>query len=214
VVLGVPHHAVTGEHHICERRRDAQGRIRRRVSDEGVAGYALVAFSVLAGEGVPVKLVIMAHATTHDPNKHLSSPYCEEVFAAPLGLLFECHGSGPHRPLALELSAGRNALADPVRFGRLLWQALRGRYDLGVQARPGVREALIFRRGDGMERGELTLSARKTDSLVGAERVSAEALHLEAKPLFRARGERIPRPGVTLGRAIARAVLAYGNEEG
>jgi hypothetical protein len=172
----------------------------------------LVAFEALGRADVPVRLVVMAHATTHDPNKHARSPYTQALFEEPVRLLFECHGSGPRRALSLELSAGNNPLAAPLRCGRALAEALERRYALGVQRAPGTREALIFR-PDGSERpGRLQLSARRTLSLVEAGRRGVQALHLEAKPRFRARrGSELDLTpeGRFLGEAIARALVAY-----
>ena len=95
VVLGVPHQAAIGVRRICERRLDERGKVRARKADHNVASFALVAFSRLRRRAIPCKLVIMAHSTTHDPNKNIDSPYCVELFADDGGLLFECHGSGP-----------------------------------------------------------------------------------------------------------------------
>jgi len=108
VVLGVPHHTAGGVWQICEQRRDKHGHIKPRPGDDNVALYALAAFSALKARNIPGKLVIMAHATTHDPNKLPDSPYCQEIFSQETVLLFECHAAGPRRRLDLELSAGSN----------------------------------------------------------------------------------------------------------
>ncbi len=212
VVLGVPHHSAVGHGQLCERRLDREGRPNPRVSDEATAPYALVALEALRREGVPARLVVMAHATTHDPNKHARSPYTCALFEEPVALLFECHGSGPRRALPLELSAGNNPLADPLRCGRALAETLERRYALGVQREPGTREALIFH-PDGSEMpGRLQLSARRTLSLVEAGRLGIQALHLEAKPRFRTpRGSELglTPEGRFLGQAIARALVRY-----
>jgi hypothetical protein len=216
VVLGVPHHAAAGCERICERRRDAQGRVRARTADEDAALYALVAFDALRAREVPCKLVVMAHPTTHDPNKRRDSPYCREIFADPLGLLLECHGSAPRRALDLELSAGCNHLADAPGFGAALAAALDHAYVLGVQRRPGDAAAWIFRPGGVREAGNrevgvLALPATCTTSLMEAERRRVPALHLEAKPRFRRPDDDrdvVTPDGRRLGRALARVIAS------
>lgn len=212
VLLGVPHHAEVREDYICERRRDAEGRPAPRDADKNAASYALVAFTALRDRGVPCKLVIMAHPTTHDPNKDLASPYSRELFSEPARFLLECHGSGPHRRLALELSAGHNHLADARRFAQLLDAALGRRYTWGVQKAPGSRDAWIFH-GDGHEEEEaLELSALQTVTLIEAERRGMPALHLEAKPAFCKPADdvnAVSPDGLLLGRALAQALLHY-----
>ena len=208
VVLGVPHQAAAGEEHICEKR---QGK-GRRDSDENAALYALVAFTELEERDVPCKLVIMAHATTHDPNKKSASPYCEEIFAAQSSLLLECHGAGTSRRLALELSAGSNGLADTLRFGQALALALGNRFTLGVQKEAGGGKAWIFQTDGTEEEGELELAATRTRSLKAAQEKEIPALHLEAQPTFRkpADGSNTVTPnGLVLGRALALAIIQY-----
>ena len=221
VLLGVPHQAAVGEDYICDKRLDKNGNPYKRASDENAASYALVAFTTLRDQNVPCKLVIMAHATTHDPNKERTSKerpirYCQEIFADDeTALLFECHGAGPQRRLPLELSAGNNHLSHAVRFGRALATALGSHYTLGVQKEACKKSALIFG-ADGTEReGELELAARNTASLVEAEKHGVPALHLEAKPAFRkpADGSNTVTPdGLVLGRAIAQAIIRYLSE--
>jgi len=216
VVLGVPHQAAVGEEYICENRITG-GNPDPRDSDENAASYALVAFTTLRDQNVPCKLVIMAHTTTHNPNKKPDSPYWREVFAdtdkAPL--LFECHGMAPRRCLPLELSAGNNHLSCTVRFGRALATALEYHYTLGVQKEACKKSALIFG-ADGTEReGELELAARNTASLVEAEKHGVPALHLEAKPAFRKPADRsntVTPDGLVLGRAIAQVIIRYLSE--
>jgi hypothetical protein len=210
-VFGVPHHAAPGAAQICEQRMDAQGGPNPREADENAALYALAAFAALAGQGQPTKLVIMAHPTTHDPNKVLDSPYCREIFAERTSLLFECHGSRHERRLDLELSAGRNPIADTLAFGRLLAQALKFRYSLGVQREPGKRRATIYARGGDVTEGDLELPAHNTHSLVEAGRRGVQALHLEARPRFRSctpQGE-VSEEGMRLGVGIAISILRY-----
>jgi len=216
VVLGVPHQAAVGDERICENRITG-GNLDPRNSDENAALYALVAFTTMRDRNVPCKLVIMAHATTHDPNKELESPYCKEVFADEAALLFECHGAGPRRLRSLELSAGKSRLADTVRFGRALAAAVEYRYTLGVQKEACKKSALIFGTdGVEIENGEvLERPALQTTSLVEAENQGMPALHLEAKPAFRkpADGSNTVTPdGLVLGRAIAQAIIQYLSE--
>ena len=212
-VLGVPHHAAPGAVRICERRLDAQGRLDPREADENAALYALAAFAALFEQSLPCKLVIMAHATTHDPNKISNSPYCREIFAEPAHLIFECHGSRRERRLDLELSAGRNPLPNTPAFGSKLAEALDYRFSLGVQREAGKRQASIYTRGGEMSEGELELPAHKTHSLVEAGRRGLQALHLEARPRFRrfAQGGGVSEDGQALGEGIARTVHTYLN---
>jgi hypothetical protein len=174
-----------------------------------VALYALAAFSALKARNIPGKLVIMAHATTHDPNKLPDSPYCQEIFSQETALLFECHAAGPMRRLDLELSAGSNPLTPTADFGRKLARALGYRYGLGVQAKFGQRTALIFKANGKPTKGTLQLPAIKTTSLIEASHRGIPALHLEAKPIFRvsANGANsLSSDGLLLGRAIAETI--------
>jgi hypothetical protein len=214
VVLGVPHQAAVGEGYICEERLDENGNPNPRDSDENAASYALVAFTTLRDKNVPCKLVIMAHATTHDPNKEPTSHYCQEIFADTDGapLLLECHGTAPQRRLPLELSAGNNYLSRTVRFGQALAAALGSRYAVGVQEQACTKSALIFRTDGTEEKGVLERAALQTVSLVEAGKRGMPALHLEAKPAFRkpADGTNTVTPdGLILGRAIAQAIIQY-----
>jgi hypothetical protein len=212
VTLGVPHHAAIGDKQICEHRLGADERPDPRDADENAALFALAAFSALKAQRISCKLVIMAHATDHDPNKIADSPYCQEALGEETRLLFECHGSGISRRLPLELSAGSNHLVKTVRFGRELALGLERRYSLGVQRRAARREAIIFKAGGDCEKGSLELAAMRTTSLIEAEKQGIQALHLEAKPLFRRSpnpGKGLPAAGDLLGRAIAQAVARY-----
>src|SRR4030042_2885644 len=74
IVLGVPHQAKVGENKICE---NGSGIDKNRPSDENAASYALVAFSLLKEHDIPCKLVVAAHSTTKDPNKHVDTLYCK-----------------------------------------------------------------------------------------------------------------------------------------
>lgn len=209
VILGVPHQAASGVRQICDHRLDRNGNLLPRKADENSALYALVIFSALVQLGISCKLIIMAHSTTHDPNKHAGSPYCQEIFAEPANLLFECHGSRMDRQLSLELSAGWNRVVDQLVFGRALATALDFKYSLGVQRESGKNDALIFRAGGKVSEGHLQLPALKTYSLIEADRRGLPALHLEAKPVFRKpldQYSRITPEAQTLGRSIAQVI--------
>lgn len=209
VALGVPHHAATGVDRIAERR--PQG---GRVADENAVLYALVCFDALARAGVPCRLVVAAHATDHDPNKHADSPYCRRALAgARLQLLLECHGAGRRAPHDLELSAGRNALADPLGFARRLARALGPGFHLAAQTAPGVRAALLLdARGADAGASVLRFPALRTRSLAAAAERGVAALHLEAKLRFRTgagNGGRVTASGRRLGRSLAASVRAH-----
>jgi hypothetical protein len=211
-LFGVPHHAEVREDYIAKARLDVAGRQAPRDADQNSASYAMVAFTALRDRDVPCKLVIMAHATDHDPNKLLHSPYCEELFAEPAELLVECHSAGPQRRLALELSAGANHLAEPLRFAHLLDLALGRRYTWGAQVAAGSNRALILRADGSEEEGRLELPALNTVSLLEAERRNLPALHLEAKPTFSKPADltnTVTPDGLMLGRALAQAIVRY-----
>lgn len=212
VVLGVPHQSAIGVFRICEKRLDEHGNVKNRKGDDNVASYALVAFSRLKAQNVPCKLVIMAHPTTHDPNKIVDSPYCQEIFGDETELLYECHACSGKRHLDLELSAGNNPLTQTVRIGRMLGSALGYRYKLGIQSAVGQKDALILQ-PDGTEiEGQLQLPATKTVSLSEAGQRGIPALHLEAKPFFRVpKGltNTVSHHGLILGRAIADSIVQY-----
>jgi len=209
VVIGVPHQAALGVSRICERRLDSQGNVKARKADHNVASFALVAFSRLRDHAIPCKLVIMAHATTHDPNKQIDSPYCREIFGDEMQLLFECHGSSPERRLDLELSAGSNQLGQPIHFGRALAAGMNYVYSLGMQLVATSNSALIFRSGGILSSGRLQLPAVKTASLIEAGRRGIPALHLEAKPRFRVPADvtgTVSEGGQVLGHAVANTI--------
>jgi hypothetical protein len=203
VVLGVPHQAGIGEESICESGE-------RRNSDENAASYALVTFSVLKEHDIPCKLVIAAHSTTSDPNKDLTSPYCQEIFSESCELLIECHGAESRRKLDLELSAGQNKLANTIGFGELLAQALEKRYTLGVQKQPRSETALIFHKDGTTSDGQLERPATKTISLTEVGEKGIAALHIEAKPQFRKPKDgnnAVTIDGLILGRALAQVII-------
>jgi hypothetical protein len=203
VVLGVPHQAAVGEAYICEKGK-------RRDSDENAASYALVAFSLLKEHDIPCKLVIVAHTTRDDPNKDVSTPYCQEVFREHAELLFECHGAAGSREFDLELSGGRNELSHPIDFGRSLASSLEHGYDLAVQKKTGETTATVFLKGRGEKSGVLQNPGTGTISLVEAGKRNIPALHMEAKPKFRKsvyNKDTVSNYGSVLGRAIAQTIF-------
>ncbi len=208
VVLGVPHHAGPGVDEIAERRPEGG-----RVADENAVMYALAGFAALRERGAACRLVVAAHASDHDPNKHPERPYCQRALSSGAELLLECHGAGFPAPHPLEVSAGRNARAEPLRFGRLLSGALGAGLALAAQARPGERAARRFEGGAPLDgEVELKFPALKTRSLAEADARGLAALHLEATPRFRTfgvQGMRLTDDGARLGRALAEAVVAY-----
>ncbi len=214
VVIGVPHQAAVDVSQIAEEWWDPSRKRYGRDSDEATALLALAAFTSLRDQSVPCKLVIAAHATDHDPNKELGSPYCQCVFSDPARLLFECHGAGKDHPNDVELSAGSNSLSRPAFFGRLLAQALAWRYRVAAQTQPGAKEAVVFLDERTEEQGNLRLPALNTDSLRQAGTKQMHALHLEAKPAFRISEEKpnaLTEDGKALGWAVASAIMSYLN---
>lgn len=212
VVIGVPHQAAVGVRRICERRLDKNGKVKPRKADDNVASFALVVFSRLKAYDISCKLVIMAHPTTHDPNKIVDSSYCQEIFREKTDLLFECHASGSRRHFDLELSAGSNRLGQPVPFGQYLGSTLEYRYSLGMQTKARKSNALILQPDGTAIEGKLQLPAIKTTSLTEAGRRGIPALHLEAKPRFRvSKGltNSVSPDGLILGRAIAETIIHF-----
>ncbi len=212
VVFGVPHQTAMGTWRICENRVDVHGNIKDRKGDDNVVSFALVAFSRLRDVNVSCKMVIMAHSTTHDPNKIGDSPYCQAIFNEPTKLLLECHACSSKRYLDLELSAGKNPLTPTVKFGRVLGLALAYRYKLGLQSEVGTSQAIVLQPDGSEVSGKLQLPATKTTSLTVAGKRGIPALHLEAKPFLR-----IPKDltntvsphGLILGRAIAETIESW-----
>lgn len=209
IVLGVPHHAAIGIDRIAEARPEGG-----RVADENAVLYALACFEALARAGAGCRVLVAAHATDHDPNKHPDSAYCRHAVSGPgLRLLIECHGAGRRAPHDLELSAGNNPHGDPLRFGRLLARALGPGFHLAAQTTPGTRSALLLDSG-GEDAGAsvLRFPALNTHSLAAVAAAGAAALHLEAKPRFRTRGDgtaALTESGRKLGTALAQAVVGY-----
>ncbi len=206
VVIGVPHQAAVGVARIAEKTEND------RTSDEAAAMFALAAFTSLRERGVSCKLLIAAHATDHDPNKKLDSPYFQNVIAHPARLLFECHGAKKGRSNDLELTAGKNRLTRPEQFGRFLAKALRWRFKVAAQRQPGEKGATVILGHDKEEESFLELPGLKTGSLTEAATNGLHALHLEATPRFRKFGDEsnvLTEDGKLLGQAIAMAVIEY-----
>jgi hypothetical protein len=204
VVLGVPHHAPVGVERIALERPGGG-----RIADENAVLYALVCFSALERSGVGCRLVIASQARDHDPNKDDASPYCRAALATPARLLIECHGAGSRAPHDLELSAGRNRCARPLRLGRDLAAALGAGFHVAVQTRPGTAQGLLLDAGGRESPTVLRFPALRTRSLQEAGARGIAALHLEAKLRFRSAGPRTGAPtpsGERLGHALARAV--------
>jgi predicted acetyltransferase len=185
VILGVPHHARQGENRIAEDWISPKTGEAGRPADETTGLCGLAVFTALCDKGIPSKLVIAAHATDHDPNKTPGCPYWQSVFNAPQsGLLLELHGAARHRRHSLELSAGRNSIADPLIFGKLLAYFLENEISFAVQDYPGEWEATIYQ-DHQQKHGRLQNPALETLSLTYAGEVGLPALHLEMKSDFR-----------------------------
>jgi hypothetical protein len=206
VLLTVPHHAAPGIDRIAENRPEGG-----RVADENAVLYALVCLEALRERGIGAALVVAAHATDHDPNKSEGSPYCQRVLrSAPGTLLVECHGASLRAPHDLEISAGRNLHADPLRFTQALVRALGPGFHAAAQIAPGNRAALVI--GAQQPEGSptsLRFPALRTRSLTAAGEAGIAALHVEAKPRFRQRSpftSDVTAAGRSLGRALAAAI--------
>lgn len=211
VVLGVPHHAGAGIDRIAEDWVHPKTGQNGRAADETTGLAGLAAFSALREKGISTRLVIAAHATDHDPNKTPGSPYWERVFDrsdGPPGLLLELHGAGKHRRHALELSAGRNAAANPLIFGKVLAYYLNGDWIFAIQEKPGANTGVLYHNGQHTG-GRLQNPALETLSLIYAGEIGIPALHLEMKAIFRQPDPDHPRearPGALawkLARALA-----------
>ena len=208
VVLGVPHHAAVGRGRIAERSPSGG-----RVADENAVLYALACLARLRELGVGSALVIAAHASDHDPNKRRETPYCRRVLGDPKPrLLVECHGAGARAPHDLEVTAGRNRGTRPLDFGRLLARSLGPGFHVAAQTAPGERAALIVDAQPRATPSVLRFPALRTTSLHAAGERGIAALHVEAKPRFRSRGDgstRLTRSGRSLGESLAEAIAAY-----
>jgi hypothetical protein len=208
VVLGVPHHAPVGVDWIAEERPEGP-----RVADYNAALYALVCFERLRERDLPCRLLVAAHATDHDPNKIPDSPYCTQAMhESEIRLLLECHAASPDGPHDLELSAGHNPHARPLRFGRLLSRALGTGQRLAVQRASGSRAAQLFDTDGQIRESQLRYPALRTHSLAEAGERGIAALHLETVPRFRTQpdgGGALPDDGFRLGNALAEAIATY-----
>ena len=206
VVLGVPHHAPVGVERIALERPHGS-----RIADENAVLYALVCFSALAQHGVGCRLVVASQARDHDPNKDGASPYCRAALHDGARVLVECHGAGARAPHDLELSAGRNRLAEPLAVGRGLAAALGAGFHVAAQTRAGSSQALLLDANGGESPTVLRFPALHTRSLQAAHERGIAALHLEAKLRFRSAGPRNGAPthsGERLGRALAHVLAA------
>jgi hypothetical protein len=189
VILGVPHHAAPRVDRIAEHWANPATGERGRPADETTGLMGLAALAALRQAGIAARLVIAAHPTDHDPNKTAGCPYWESLFAGRLpDLLLELHGAGKDRNYDLELSAGRNRLADPLRFGERLAARLPAAWTLAVQKHPGTRAAYLLHADHGAgnpEDGRLENPALATLSLSHAGDLGTPALHLEMKAFLR-----------------------------
>ena len=193
LVLGIPHHAGPGVNRIAEDWVNLRTGRAGRAADETTGLFGLAVFSVLRDKNVACKLVIAAHPTDHDPNKTPGSPYWQSIFNAPLPkLLLELHGAAFHRDHDLELSAGRNEAADPLKFGRVLASFLDEDVLLAAQSKPGTFQALTYKNQQAGS-GRLQNPALETLSLSEAGQKGFPALHLEMKTLFRQPDPAFPR---------------------
>ena len=209
VVLGVPHHAPVGIDRIALERPQGS-----RIADENAVLYALVCFSALERFDVGCRLVVASQARDHDPNKDSASPYCREALPERAGVLVECHGAGARAPHDLELSAGANRWADPLRVGRGLAAALGAGFHVAVQTCPGSSQALLLDASGRESPTVLRFPALQTRSLLEAGERGIAALHLEAKLRFRSAGPRNGTPtksGERLGQALARVLALQVN---
>lgn len=219
LVLGVPHHAAPGVDRIAEDWRNPVKGEQGRPADETSGLTGLAVFTALRERGISCKLVIAAHASDHDPNKTPGCPYWKSIFASPVpALLFELHGAASHRRHAIELSAGRNMLTNPLRFGKVLAHFLGDDGVLAVQTMPGSYEARLYTRRQGSD-GRLQNPALETLSLVEAEKNNMQGLHLELKSAFRQPDPAFPhspRPSAAawqLARALAESVALLGHSD-
>ena len=192
IVLGVPHHAAPGAEKIAEAWENPKTGRRGRPADESTGLAALAVFSRLREKGISCRLVIAAHPADHDPNKTPGSAYWESVFARPLPrLLLELHGAADRRPHALELSAGRNQVIDPLLYGKALAYFLSGDTLLAFQTQSGSKYGQRYKNGV-KSGGNLHTPALETASLQHAGTLGVGALHLECKPIYRMPGPRYP----------------------
>ncbi len=222
LVLGIPHHAGPGIERIAEDWTNPKTGQPGRPADETTGLTGLAVLTALREKGISCRLVIAAHPTDHDPNKTPGCPYWERIFdrsgVAQPGLLLELHGAGLHRRHALELSAGRNVVADPLAYGKALAYFLGGDWVLAVQVKPDTSEAWLYKNGQETK-GRLQNPALETLSLARAGQLGFPALHLEMKSLFRQPdadypGSPRPTPAAwQLARAIASMLEITGRSD-
>lgn len=188
IILGAPHHAAPGVKQIAEKwlhpRRGKPG----RSADENTGLIALATLRACGELEIPTRLVIAVHPTDHDPNKTSHSPYWRSVLGQPayestVPLLFELHGAGDRHVHDLELSAGRNALGQPLAFGAALAEHLPAEWKLASQTHPGTRQGWLFSPTPGP--AKLDNPALETGILKDAGLLGMPALHLEMKTFFR-----------------------------
>jgi predicted acetyltransferase len=185
VILGVPHHAAPGTPKIAQDWENPKTGQRGRPADESAGLAALAVYTALCEQGLACKLVIAAQPADHDPNKTPGSAYWESIFTQPLpGLLFELHGTANHRKHALELSAGRNAITDPLLYGKVLAYFFNEDPILAVQTQNGSSDGQRYK-NRLRSGGRLQTPALETPSLSYAGDLGVQALHLECKPIFR-----------------------------
>jgi predicted acetyltransferase len=210
VVLGVPHHAGPGTDRIAEDWTNPRNGRTGRPADETTGLTGLAAFSALREKGISCKLVIAAHPTDHDPNKTPGCPYWQSIFdrnaGGPPGLLLELHGANLRRRHALELSAGQNAVVDPLMYGKALAYFLNGDWILAVQEKPGANQARLF--NSQSTSGRLQNPALETLSLIYAGEIGIPALHLEMKVQFRQLDPAFPPRPTGLAWRLARALAS------
>lgn len=217
VLLGVPHQAASGVERIAEDWLNPRTGHYGRPADDMAGLLALAVFSAMRERGLSCRLVIAAHATDHDPNKTPASPYWDCMFSSPVpAQILELHGAAHRRRHDLELSAGRNAIADPLTLGRKVAAGLAragyGACQLAVQLRPGEQHGLLLT--GGVETPcRLQNPALQTSLLHMAGQAGIAALHLEAKRIFRQPAPAFldaPRPTLPswqLAHALANAVI-------
>ena len=208
-LLGVPHQAAIGEPRIAEHWVNPRGGTGRS-SDENAASIALITFISLCNQNISCKVIIVAHATDHDPNKDPDSPYCKQVFSENTNMLVEFHGSSKKRKRDIEISSGTNDLISALKFGRCLATKLDYRYSIIAQSLGGSKFGRTITKTNE-ENDKLTLPALKTTSLAAAQKKGIPALHIEAKPRYRIpdNNRSVSADGYVLGNAIANCIAFY-----
>jgi hypothetical protein len=213
VLLGAPHHAEPGVEGIANDWANPRTGTNGRPADETVGLLALAVLAEFQRHQIACKLVIAVHPTDHDPNKTPGCPYWESIFSHPHPRhILELHGAARRRHHDLELSAGRNLLAQPLEMGRRIAAGLaRARptaWTVAAQAKPGVTHGMLL---DGSQEKACRLQnpALHTNLLEAAGVAGIPALHLEAKRIFRQSDPAFPhspRP-TSAARVLARALI-------